>query len=105
MADPKTRTQVRASMQVRAADDRLLGTVTGVGTRGSETAVEVTPGRSLLVWLHLSHRAGCLYLPGSAVDVVAGQQVRLNIDARAARGYTLRPHWFIGPTTANLHAG
>ena len=95
---------VAARMQVQAADGTVLGRITGVGIEGDETVVEVTPARSLAVWLRLSHPAVCLYLPGCVVTAVAGRRALLRMDAQLARRCILRPSWFAGPTTANLHA-
>ncbi len=93
---------VSAGMQVQSADGKVLGTISGVGVHGAETFLEVTPVRSLAVRLHLSHHAGCMYLPGRAVTAVSGTRAMLSMDAQLARGFTLRPNWFGGPKTANL---
>ena len=95
--------QVSAGMQVQSADGQVLGTITGMSSHDAETYLEVTPARSLTVWLGLSHHATRMYLPGRAVTAVTGTRVALNMDAPLARGSKLRPNWFTGPKTPNLH--
>jgi hypothetical protein len=93
---------VSPGMQVQSSDGKVLGTITGMDSHGAETYLEVTPARSLAVWLHLIHYAPCMYLPGSAVTAVSRTHVMLGIDASMARGFKLRPNWFAGSKTANL---
>lgn len=102
MAVTATLAHVSAGMQVQSADGKVLGTITGMSSQGVETYLEVTPIHSLTAWLGLSHRAGCMYLPGGAVTAVAGTRVVLSMDALVARDYKLRPNWFTGPATSNL---
>ena len=93
---------VSAGMQAESADGKVLGTIIGVGVHGAETFLEVTPTRSLAVWFRLSSPARCMYVPGHAISGVSGTRALLSMDAQHARGFTLRPSWFVGPRTANL---
>ncbi len=103
MASNTLFTQVREGMQAQSVDGKVLGKVTGVSTHDTETYLEVTPGFSLPVWLHLSHHLACMYLPASAITAVSGNRVTLGMDVKLAKGGNLRPNWFVGPKTANLH--
>ncbi len=81
---------IREGMVVRSADGKRLGKVIQVHVREPEVYLQVLSGAGR--WKPRFETTG-LYIPASAIAEVDDRQVRLTMDASAAKGCTFRPSW------------
>ncbi len=86
--------QVRVGMVALSSDGKRIGKITQIHTRSeTETYLEVTPRGNLWKPWQLIVEVQRLFLPGNSVTEVTGKDVRVEMDAKTAKGCTWRPNW------------